>query len=81
MQRSIAGNPPERRVARLREFWERVSSGNPFVRAGRARSVAPAFNLAERGVGRDIRRARFFVPRIPPPLFAPEGSNGGIEHL
>src|SRR5688572_4895963 len=22
----IAGNPPERRVARLREFWERVSS-------------------------------------------------------
>ncbi|HEY9100681.1 patatin-like phospholipase family protein [Chitinimonas sp.] len=23
----IAGNPPERRVARLREFWERVSSG------------------------------------------------------
>ncbi len=24
----IAGNPPERRVERLREFWERVSSGN-----------------------------------------------------
>ena len=22
----IAGNPPERRVERLREFWERVSS-------------------------------------------------------
>ena len=23
----IAGNPPERRVERLREFWQRVSSG------------------------------------------------------
>ncbi len=23
----IAGNPPERRIARLRQFWERVSSG------------------------------------------------------
>jgi NTE family protein len=27
----IAGNPPERRVQRLREFWDRVSSGAPFV--------------------------------------------------
>jgi NTE family protein len=23
----IAGNPPERRIARLREFWHQVSSG------------------------------------------------------
>ena len=27
----IAGNPPERRVERLREFWELVSSQAPFV--------------------------------------------------
>ena len=27
----IAGNPPERRVERLREFWNRVSSMVPFV--------------------------------------------------
>ena len=27
----IAGNPPERRVARLREFWDRVSAQSPFV--------------------------------------------------
>src|SRR5438046_6917966 len=25
----IAGNPPERRVERLRAFWERVSAGVP----------------------------------------------------
>ena len=27
----IAGNPPERRVARLRAFWEGVSSQAPFI--------------------------------------------------
>jgi NTE family protein len=27
----IAGNPPERRIGRLREFWDRVSSGMPLV--------------------------------------------------
>jgi NTE family protein len=29
----IAGNPPERRVPRLREFWDRVSSAAPLVPA------------------------------------------------
>ncbi len=27
----IAGNPPERRVERLREFWDRVSSMAPVI--------------------------------------------------
>src|SRR5262245_45533590 len=27
----IAGNRPENRIARLREFWERVSSGVPLA--------------------------------------------------
>ena len=27
----IAGNPPERRVERLREFWHRVSAQQPFI--------------------------------------------------
>src|ERR1700675_4724304 len=31
----IAGNPPERRLSRLRAFWEQLSSGMPLV--------APAF--------------------------------------
>src|SRR6478752_588059 len=33
----IAGNPPEKRVERLREFWETVTQGpfgNPFVVPG-----------------------------------------------
>ena len=54
----IAGNPPERRVPRLREFWDRVSSGMPLDRAGRVRSAAPHVQPRV-GVGqRDVRRAR-----------------------
>ena len=68
----IAGNPVERRLERLREFWDRVSSGLPWspfadlapLRAGMNRfSAAAAATLGVPG---------FFSPRIPPALFAPE---------
>jgi len=70
----IAGNPPKRRFARLREFWERVSSGLPLivpaqldlVRLASARISATA--VVAFGV------PGFFVPRVPPPLLAPEGT-------
>jgi NTE family protein len=38
----IAGNPPEKRVERLREFWERVTSGvtlMPLAWSGQSRAV------------------------------------------
>ena len=70
----IAGNAPERRLERLREFWERVSSGLPLmvpaqldlVRLASARLNATA--VVAFGV------PGFFVPRVPPPLLAPEGT-------
>ena len=31
----IAGNPPDRRVPRLREFWERVSSSTAWLASRR----------------------------------------------
>jgi NTE family protein len=70
----IAGNAPERRLERLREFWERVSSGLPLmmpaqldlVRLASARLNATA--VVAFGV------PGFFVPRVPPPILAPEGT-------
>ena len=75
----IAGNPPERRLERLREFWERVSSGLPLmapaqldvVRLASARLNATA--VVAFGV------PGFFVPRIPPPILAPEGTPGALS--
>jgi len=70
----IAGNPAERRVARLREFWEQVSSrllGSPVFPGANARAVfneASAFMVSAAGV------PGFFAPRLPPAVLMPAGS-------
>ncbi len=70
----IAGNPVERRLERLREFWHRVSSGlawNPLVQLTPLRAGLNRFNaLAAATFG----VPGFFSPRIPPALFAPDAT-------
>jgi NTE family protein len=67
----IAGNPPEKRVDRLREFWEAVSTsplGVPYIKS---------LELRDRFTHKIVNQARalnillfgtphFFVPRLPP---------------
>jgi NTE family protein len=75
----IVGNPPERRVARLREFWEAVSK-LPFDLLGVPDSHS--INLKNLEAHRLLNRTRaffvamfgvpsFFVPRFPPLEFLP----------
>ncbi len=76
----IAGNPAPSRVARLREFWELVSSS----------LAAPTF--APNGAGREgLNEASasqvmlfgvpgFFKPRFPPAPFQPRGSLEAISY-
>ncbi len=75
----IAGNPPDKRVARLREFWETVSTpplGIPYFKALEPKdelnhqiiNQARAMNVLLFGA------PHFFVPRVPPPLFWPSGN-------
>ena len=54
----IAGNPPERRVARLREFWDRVSAQLAVHSAGVDGLAAADVQPDERRVGVRVRRAR-----------------------
>lgn len=76
----IAGNPPERQVERLREFWLTASSGPqaPFAdAAGSARGLFSQLNAAGAlmfGV------TGFFTPRLPPPQFQPPGSPGALSY-
>jgi NTE family protein len=69
----IAGNPPEQRVARLREFWETVSAsplGIPYFGAIEIRdemnhqfvNQLRAMNILFFGA------PSFFFPRMPPPM-------------
>jgi NTE family protein len=75
----IAGNPPETRVARLREFWEAVS--NPPLGAFGV-PYDPSIALNDAGTHRLVNQTRaffiamfgapsFFTPRFPPTEFWP----------
>jgi NTE family protein len=78
----IAGNPPERRVDRLREFWEAVSV-SPFE--------VPYFPFDDEFTRSVVNQVRslgillggapgFFKPRVPPPFFYPNGSPEALSY-
>ena len=70
----IAGNGPETRVDRLKEFWEMVSSPvswNPVTPGDRARSL---FNETSAALIATFGVPGFFTPRIPPAPLWPPGS-------
>jgi NTE family protein len=70
----IAGNAPEKRVARLKEFWDLVSSPvpwNPIVKSDRGRTV---FNETSAALIATFGVPGFFTPRIPPAPLWPQGS-------
>jgi NTE family protein len=70
----IAGNPPETRVARLKEFWEMVSAPvpwSPVTKGERARSY---FNETSAALIAAFGVPGFFTPRFPPAPLWPQGS-------
>lgn len=75
----IAGNPHELRVPRLREFWERVSSGMPLIAPAALDPMRRAFNLVSASAAATLGVPGFFRPRIPPVVFAPEGTLAALS--
>ena len=85
----IAGNPPERRVARLREFWQTVSQGALPFEAPDLRLVSQAWfgDLSLRGILGLTAAAQvmirgqpgFFEPRIPPAWLRTAGTEGATS--
>ncbi|WP_233168338.1 DUF3734 domain-containing protein [Xylophilus sp. ASV27] len=75
----IAGNPAATRVARLREFWELVSSAlptPPLAPAGTARST---LNDASAARAMLCGVPGFFKPRFPPAPLQPPGTLEAIS--
>ncbi len=79
----IAGNPPERRVARLREFWTAVSSGAFSALVALDRPPAdPLRNTLSRvsaATSATLGVPRFFSPRVPPPVWMPPGLDQALS--
>jgi NTE family protein len=76
----IAGNAPEKRVARLKEFWEQCAAHvpwNPIVKSDRGRTV---FNEASAALIATFGVPGFFSPRIPPAPLWPMGSPQSLSY-
>jgi NTE family protein len=69
----IAGNPPDKRVARLREFWDLVSSGLSFDAPAFFDPLRTAFNRASAALSATLGVPGFYALRVPPAFFVPHG--------
>ncbi len=70
----IAGNAREKRIGRLKEFWEMVSAPvpwNPITKSDRGRSL---FNETSAALIATFGVPGFFTPRFPPAPLWPQGS-------
>jgi NTE family protein len=75
----IAGNRPENRIARLREFWDRVSSGMPLAVPAPFDLLRLAFNRWSASASAAFGVPGFFAPRVPPTFFNPPGTAGALS--
>ncbi|MFZ2156299.1 MAG: patatin-like phospholipase family protein [Bradyrhizobium sp.] len=76
----IAGNPREKRVDRLKEFWEMASSPvpwNPVTPGDRARSL---FNETSAALIATFGVPGFFSPRVPPAPLWPPGTPQSLSY-
>src|SRR3990170_2596957 len=76
----IAGNSREKRVERLKEFWEMVSAPvpwNPIGSGDRARSY---FNETSAALIAAFGVPGFFTPRLPPAPLWPQGTPQSLSY-
>ncbi|HEX4712027.1 patatin-like phospholipase family protein [Phenylobacterium sp.] len=75
----IAGNPPERRVERLREFWRRMSLDVTPPLPVWLDMLRPAANYMAAMSAMAFGIPDFFTPRFPPPWFADDGAEAALS--
>jgi len=76
----IAGNPREKRVERLKEFWEMVSSPVPWTPVGKSDRARSLFNETSAALIATFGVPGFFTPRVPPAPLWPQGSPQSLSY-
>ncbi|MDU6374482.1 MAG: patatin-like phospholipase family protein, partial [Bradyrhizobium sp.] len=76
----IAGNDRDKRVGRLKEFWEMVSSPVPWKPLLNSDHHRSAFNEASAALIAAFRVPGFFTPRFPPAPLWPAGSLQSVSY-
>jgi NTE family protein len=75
----VAGNPPERRVAQLRQFWETVSANWIAAPALEDDQFREAYNQLSAASTLLFGQPGFFHPHPLPPWLHPPGSEGATS--
>ena len=75
----IAGNPPERRVERLREFWDRMSSYSAMYPPAWFHGMRSSLCRMSAATVATFGIQGFFTPRLIPPVFALDGNPGALS--
>ena len=81
----IAGNPPGKRVERLREFWETITTSPfcvPYVAVLKARDEFSHSVINQVGSWGALLGGApgFFQPRVPPPYLYPNGAPEALSY-
>ena len=75
----IAGNPPHRRISRLKKFWLTVSGGLPNIVLPEIDHIREAAHLMAAGAVATFGVPGMFRPRLWPSMLMPEGTPGAIS--
>lgn len=76
----IAGNPRERRVARLRQFWDRMSAALPIFPIWTGDWGREWLHEASAGFVATFGVPGFFAPNFISPTFAPPGTQQALSY-
>ncbi len=75
----IAGNRPDKRIERLRTFWDRVSSGVTIPPPPFSNPWHHSFTQASAALTSLVGVPGFFVPRLPHPAFMADGDPAALS--
>ncbi|MGH7051709.1 MAG: patatin-like phospholipase family protein [Acetobacteraceae bacterium] len=75
----IAGNPPERRVERLREFWEMITARPTWLFLPDGDAMRRAHNHWSAWLTMILGQEGFFRPNFPPAWLRPRGAEGATS--
>lgn len=75
----IAGNPPHRRISRMKKFWLTVSGGLPNIFLPEIDHIREAAHLMAAGAVATFGVPGMFRPRLWPSVMMPEGTSGAIS--
>ncbi len=75
----IAGNPPERRVERLREFWETITARPVWPLAPDGDAMRRMHNVWSAWLTMTLGQDGFFKPNYPPAWLRPRGGKGATS--